>query len=406
LTALQLLDDLLAGSQNAVEDPYPTYRQLREASPVIYSDALQMWLVTRYDDVTAGLRDTRVSARRMSALIESVEATPAQRSVMVDRAMRQMINSDPPDHARRRSLIAAAFHPRRIESYRARVEATADALLDSVMESGHMDLVGDFAFPLPMTILADIVGIPVADSRAVKGWADDVAGFMSKARVDARQVAAYMTSWGELAGYFRERLAEPDHLAEHVVNRLALAIAEGDTTEEEALANLVLLAVAGHETTTSTIALGVLALLRHPEELARLRQDPSLTASAVEEILRFEPVAQWDFRLATEDTSVGATPIKAGQLLNFVLAAANRDPETFPDPDRFDIGRTPNRHVTFGIGAHHCLGSQLARLELQVAISRLLARLDDIELAGEPIYRPNIRTRGLEQLPIRFRAAA
>ncbi len=405
MTPPRLLDDLLAGTRGAVIDPYPTYRHLREESPVVYSGDLGMWLVTRYADVTAGLRDVRLSARRMSALIGSVEASPAQRSLMVDRAMRQMINSDPPDHARRRSLVASAFHPRRIESYRTRVEVIADALLDSAAGAGQMDLIADYAFPLPMAILADIVGIPVVDAQMVKAWADDVAGFMSKAHVDAGQVAAYMRGWGEMARYFRERLARPDGVEEHVVNQLAQAIADGDSSEDEALANLVLLAVAGHETTTNTIGLGMLTLLRNPRELERLRQDPTLTASAVEEILRFEPVAQWDFRLAIEDLSIGSTNVESGQLVNFVLAAANRDPTAFPDPDRFDIGRTPNRHVTFGMGAHHCLGSQLARLELQVAIGRLLDRMDEIELAGEPVYRPNIRTRGLAYLPIRFRAA-
>lgn len=405
MTSPPLLEDLLAGTHGAVMDPYPTYRHLREESPVVYSDTLRMWLVTRYSDVSAGLRDARMSAGRISALLGSVDATQAQRSLMVDRAMRQMINSDPPDHARRRSLVASAFHPRRIESYRARVEATADALLDSVAAAGQMDVIADYAFPLPMTILADIVGIPVVDAHRIKAWADDVAGFMSKAHVDSRQVAAYMGSWGEMARYFHERLGQPDESGETVVNELAQAIAEGDSSEEEALANLVLLAVAGHETTTSTIGLGILTLLRNPSELERLRLDPSLTASAVEEILRFEPVAQWDFRLAMEDVEIDSTHISSGQLVNFMLAAANRDPVAFPDPDRFDIGRTPNRHVTFGLGAHHCLGSQLARLELQVAIGRLLDRMDAIELVGEPVYRPNVRTRGLQRLQIRFRAA-
>ena len=398
-------DRLLAGDPALVADPYPAYARLRNEAPVHRSTTLNSWVVTRYDDVVSGLRDSRLSAHRLPALLGVADVTARERALMLRRAATQMINSDPPDHARRRSLVSASFLPRRIEALRPRIQAVADELIDEVIERGEMDVVGDYAFPLPMAIISDIVGIRPGDGPRVKAWADDVSNFLSSGHVGPDQVAAYLGSWGQLADYFTALSAElAGSGGDDVVSQLALRLEAGETDLEEVLSNLVLLAVAGHETTTNTTAVGLSWLLRRPVELERLRRDPSLIATAIEELLRYEATSQWDFRIAVEDIAIGDREIRAGELVNFVLAAANRDPAQFPEPDRLDVGRAPNRHVTFGIGAHFCLGSQLARLELQIAIGTLVTRLDDLEMVGaSPDWKPNVRIRGLTSLPVRFR---
>jgi hypothetical protein len=405
ISGTDLFDRLLAGDPASVADPYPTYARLRDGAPVHRSETLQSWVVTRYADVVAGLRDARLSAHRLPALLRVADVTADERELMLRRASTQMINSDPPEHARRRSLVNASFHPRRIEALRPRIQAVADALIDDVIEQGQMDVVADYAFPLPMAIISDIVGIGSGDGPRVKAWADDVSNFLSSGHVGNDQVAAYLRSWGELAAYFTElATARAGSGGDDVVSQLGARLAAGQTDLEEVLSNLVLLAVAGHETTTNTTAVGLSWLLRRPAELARLKADPPLIASAVEELLRYEATSQWDFRIALEDLVVGDQAVRAGELVNFVLAAANRDPAQFPDPDRLDVGRTPNRHVTFGIGAHFCLGSQLARLELQIGLGTLVARLDGLEtLDAAPDWKPNVRMRGLRSLPVRFR---
>lgn len=400
-----LLDQLLAGVPALVADPYPAYARLREEAPVHRSETIRSWVVTRYEDVVAGLRDPRLSAHRLPALLGVADVTADERDLMLLRAATQMINSDAPEHARRRGLVSASFQPRRIDALRPRIQAVADDLLDRVIERGTMDVVADYAFPLPMAIISDIVGIRPDDGPRVKAWADDVSNFLSSGHVGPDQVAAYLGSWGELAAYFTELSRDKaGSSGEDVVSQLAVKLEAGETDLEEVLSNLVLLAVAGHETTTNTTAVGLSWLLRRPAELDRLRADPSLIGTAVEELLRYEATSQWDFRIAIEDVVVGGQPVRAGELVNYVLAAANRDPRQFPEPDRLDVARTPNRHVTFGIGAHFCLGSQLARLELQIALRTLVTRLDGLEMVGEQLdWKPNIRMRGLQTLPVRFR---
>jgi cytochrome P450 len=319
-----------------------------------------------------------------------------------------MINSDPPEHARRRGLLSPSFHPRHVEALRRAVEAAADGLLDAVVDRPEMDLIADYAHPLPMTIITAILGVPLGDGARIKAWADGVSSFVSSSHVSRTEAERYIESWGALAEYLRARLEDDrDPDAPDVLSELARRIEVGETTDDEAIANLVLLSVAGHETTTNSLGLAVLALLRHPAELERLRAEPGLADRAVEELLRFEPTASWDFRVAKEDVELDGRTIRRGQLVNFVLTAANRDPAAFTDPDRLDIARHPNRHVTFGQGAHFCLGSPLARLELQVGLATLLRRLASFELVDpEPRFKPNIRIRGLESLRLTFRPAS
>jgi hypothetical protein len=317
-----------------------------------------------------------------------------------------MINSDAPEHPPRRTLVADAFLPRRVEALRPRVAEVADALIARVAPSGAMDVVADFAYPLPMTLISEILGIPGADREQVKRWADAIAGFMSSGQVGEYEVESYLEAWGALARYLRDlAAARREGPGDDLVSELVARRDAGRATESEVVANLVLLAVAGHETTTNTLAMGVLALLRNPEQLARLRADPSLVATAVEEILRYEATSQRNMRVAREDLVIDRRAIRAGQVVVSLLGAANRDPAEFPDPARFDVGRSPNRHVTFSHGPHFCLGAHLARVELQEALVALL-RLDDLALGDEePAWKPNVRMRGLASLRVGFRPA-
>ncbi len=403
-----LLAGLLRADPAAVADPHRVYALLRAEDPVHWSEELNGWLVTRHADVMAGLRDPRLSANRNMFRLATIDATDDEIEVMTERSRMQMINSDAPEHGRRRELVGASFHPRNIEAYREPVTVAADALLDDVIGREEMDLIADYAFPLPMTIITGILGVPFRDGPQIKSWADGVSNFLSSSQVSRSEIEHYMSSWGAMSDYLRANLADHDDAeAPDVLSQLAARIVDGGTTEEEAVANLVLLSVAGHETTTNTTGMAILTLLRHPDELARLRADPAMIERAVEELLRYEPTASWDFRVAVEDFDLDGRTIRKGQLVNFVLTAANRDPAAFVEPDRLDLGRHPNRHVTFGMGAHHCLGSQLARLELQVAIGTLLRRLERFEMVeAEPDFKPNIRIRGLRSLRLRFRPAA
>jgi cytochrome P450 len=407
-TAADDLDRLFRADPAAIADPHPIYARIRAEDPVHWSDELGAWIVTRHADVIAGLRDPRLSANRNVARLMAIEADESERAQMLERASLQMINSDPPEHGRRRELVGAAFHPRVIESYREPVTDAADALLDAVVETGEMDFIADYGFPLPMTIITGILGVPFRDGPQIKAWADGVSNFLSSSQVGRAEAESYLSSWASLAEYLRSHLgADRDGAADDVLGQLAIRIRDGDTTEDEAVANLVLLSVAGHETTTNTAGMALLTLLRYPDELARLRSDPSLTESAVEELLRYEPTASWDFRVAATDFELHGRSIRAGQLVNFVLAAANRDPAVFPEPDRLDLGRQPNRHVTFGQGAHFCLGSQLARLELGVAISTFLRRIEAFQMIDPaPDWKPNIRMRGLRSLRLSIRPSA
>jgi cytochrome P450 len=304
-----------------------------------------------------------------------------------------------------RGLANRAFTPRRMAAVRPRITQIADDLLDGVVGSDSMDVVSDFAYPLPMTVIGELLGIPEEDFRRVKAWADEIAGFMSSGWVDDAEVGAYLNAWDEIATYVRDlsrnrQVADDD---EDIVGLLLRSLKAGKATEEEVVANLVLFAVAGHETTTNTFALGVWTLLRNPEQLDRIRREPALAESAVEEILRYEPTSQRTIRVASESMSIGDREIERGKLVVFLLGAANRDATAFPDADRFDVAREPNRHLTFSQGVHFCLGAPLARIELQEALLALLRRTRDLELVDrEPPWRNNVRMRGLERLDVTF----
>jgi pimeloyl-[acyl-carrier protein] synthase len=381
----------------AGSDHYETLAVLREVEPVHWSDDLGLWVFTRYDDVARALRDPRWRRRPADGSEVSWGTNlPAITSVMNN----LFLMMDPPDHSRLRGLVNRAFTPTAVAAMEVRIREIVGQMLDATEDRPSFDLVVDFAFPLPATVIAEMLGVPTEDLARFKRWSDDFASLLDFAPDDG--VAALEHSMVEFAAWIRglaaARRAEPQ-------NDLLSALVErhgGDAlTEEELVATVILLIAAGHETTTNLIASGMLLLMGNPDQLDRLRADPSLAATMVEEILRLEPPVQSTLRIAGEAITDYGRPIEPGQEVMLSLAGGNRDPAVFEAPDTFDIGRSPNRHLAFGLGPHFCIGSPLARLQGQIALLALVDRFPGLHLgadASTPSWRPSLVFRGLERL--------
>lgn len=393
-------------------DPVPSYRRLREEDPTHYSP-LGVWVLTRYADCLAVLRHPHASsdARNSSSFqdfFENMNGEDAE--ALADmRRLRPFLFMDPPDHTRLRGLVAKAFTPRVVEGLRPRVQELVDELLDAVAERGDMELIEDLAYPLPVRVISEMLGVPAEDHETFKGWSRELArsldpDFMVPADVLERRRQAVLAFHDYFRGLIAERRARPSG---DLLSALIAAEDEGHRlTEDEVLSTCTLLLVAGHETTVNLIGNGMLALLRHPDELARLRNDPSLARSGVEELLRYDPPVTMTARIAMEDIEVGGITVEAGAQVILLLGAANRDPAQFHDPDRLDLARPDNHHVAFGHGIHFCLGAPLARVEGQIAFTEVARRIPDLELAAdEPEYKENIVLRGLASLPLQFTPA-
>ncbi|MBM4441119.1 MAG: cytochrome P450 [Candidatus Rokubacteria bacterium] len=384
-----------------IADPYPTYHRLRAEDPV-HEHPLGFWVLTRYDDVVASLRDPRLLKEAIPAFVAArlgVEPTPKSSMSMLDR--------DPPDHTRLRGLVSTAFTPRVVEKLRPHVQEIVDGLIERVAGKGEMDLIEDFAYPLPVIVICEMLGVPVADQERFKGWGLDIARGLDTVLLppDSDVSKRAQAARHALAEYFRaliaERRARPQ---DDLLSGLVAAEQQGDVlSEDDLLSTCILLLIAGHETTVNLIGNGTRALLRHPDQLQRLREHPELIGTAVEELLRFDGPVQRTARVPSADVTFGGKTIKAGSMIMPFISAADRDPAQFPDPDRLDIGRTENRHIAFGWGIHFCLGAPLARVEGQIAINTLVRRLPKLALASEtPEYRVSLTLRGLERLPVTF----
>jgi len=385
-------------------DPYPIYKALREEDPVHWSEFMQTWLLTRYDDVLAVLRDHgRFSSERRYAtnpFVQQME-TYREQSGPLGRS-ETMLSLDPPAHTRMRNLVNKAFTPRVVERMRPHIQQIAVELLDGLPDPRRLDVVTDLAIPLPVIVIAEMLGVPSADRAQFKAWSSDIAGTLAGPFQPAAVLERAQRSSNEIADYFREQIeARRRAPRDDLMSALLAAEEHGDLlSEDELLATCILLLVAGNETTTNLIGNGMLALIRHARELRRLQADPSLVDSAVQELLRYDPPAQMTSRVALEEMRLRDKRIERGQVVIAVLAAANRDPAQFPDPDRLDITRPSNRHLAFGHGIHYCIGAPLAVTEAQIAINALLARLPEPELEGEPEWGTSFVLRGLERLPI------
>ncbi|MGA2321322.1 MAG: cytochrome P450 [Solirubrobacteraceae bacterium] len=384
-------------------DPYPLYRQLRTEDPVHWDPYLHAWVVTRYAEVVEVLH--RFSAKR-TPTPEKLAALGMEQLAPIARVMvRQMLFLDPPQHTRVRGLAAVAFTPRRVERLRDHIDEIADSLLDAVSSRGEMEVMGDLANPLPAIVTAEMLGVPIDDHRRLKDWSQDFAEMLGNFQHNPGRAAKVARSLEQMTAYFQEAVRrQATRPTEGLVNALTVAEVDGDRlTEDEVVANVIVTLVGGQETTTNLIGNGLLTLLRHPEEMERLRRDPALVPAAVEELLRYESPSQHTARLAPDDVELGGKLIKRGQAVIAVMGAANRDPERFPDPERVDLARTDNRHLAFGWAAHFCFGAPLARIEGQIAFLALLRRLPNLRLTPGPItWRSNLGLRGLTALPVTF----
>lgn len=385
-------------------DPYPLYRRLRDEDPVHWDPFLHAWVVTRYNDVIRVLHHFSAARtptpEQLSAI--GLSALNPIAKVMV----RQMLFLDPPDHTRLRALASAAFTPRRVERLRSHIQEIMDGLLDRVISAGRMDVIADFASPAPAIVTAEMFGVPVRDHAKMKDWSADFAEMLGNFQHNPDRFPRVLSSVENMCSYFRSAMQDQrNQPCDGLIQAMMAAEVDGaKLTEEEIVANLIVTMVGGQETTTNLIGNGLLTLLRHPEEMERLRSDPSLIPFAVEELLRYESPSQHTARLAPEDVELAGKHIRKRQAVIAVMGAGNRDPERFPDPDRLDLTRKDNRHLAFGWAAHFCFGAALARLEGQIAFATILRRLPDLKLdKSAPLaWRHNLGLRGLTALQVVF----
>ena len=363
--------------------PYDTYDRLREKDPVHRMRMLDAWVLTRYQDVDMALRDHR-------RFLKDDESSDGYRS---------MLYSNPPDHTRLRSLVSKAFTPRSVSELQPRIQRMVEELLDDLEGKNRIDLIESFAFPLPVTVIAEMLGVPPEDMDRFKDWSNDISLTIEPSLTD-EQIRRVQKASEELFEYFEgimeQRRREPQ---DDMITALMNAEEEGDRlTHEELLATLMLLLVAGNETTRNLIGNGTLALLRNPDQLQKLRDNPEMLDTAINELLRYDSPVQLDGRIVREEVEIDGNLIRPGQRLICAIGAANRDPAIFTNPNVLDIGRTEKSHIAFGRGIHHCLGAPLAMLEGRVAFSALLDRFPSMNLIAEPEFREQVVLRGVEEL--------
>lgn len=394
-------------------DPYPVYRALRERSPVLQAarGPFRFSVISRHADVTAVLRDPRMSVDRPFQPkppdpddgVDPATLHPLARAL---RALsRVMLFRDPPDHTRLRGLVGRAFTPRRVESLRRRIQVLVDELLAKPLADGGFDLVRDFAEPLPILVIAELLGLPASDRADLKRWSDELAAMLDGSIAMAHLDRAVQSAVAVI-DYLRTHLERKRRDPQDDLISAMLSMQERDRlTDDEILGTVLVVMGAGHETTTNLLGNGVLALLRHPDQLALLRANPAYAGSAVEEVLRFDSPVQATSRVPIDDVELFGHRFAKGVEIGLLLGAANRDPEAFDAPDRFDVTRTDNRHLSFGSGIHFCLGAGLARLEGEVGLGSLVARATGLALdAAEDTlaWRPGWLLRGLVSLPVRL----
>lgn len=374
-------------------NPYPGYERLRRETPVFWEASPGMWTITRYADVQAILRDPRFLAARVG----DNSNDPVQAALLS-----QMLFSDPPQHTRLRGLVSQAFTPRVIAQMRADIQSWTDALLDEAAPAGCMEVMAALAQPLPVTVIAQMLGVPPTDRARFQQWSHDYIAVIGGLASDDHN-SRLLRSLLELSRYLKRIIAQLRQApSDCLLSLLASAEEAGDKlSEDELLANALLLLAAGHETTTNLIGNGLLALLGEPSQWQKLKENPSLIPSAVEELLRFDSPVQWTGREAGEDLEWGGQTIKKGDFVNLGLGAANRDPAQFSEPDKLDIERTPNRHLAFGYGPHFCLGAVLARMEGEIVFTTLTRRFPNMTLdADELTWQENRTFRGVLSLPV------
>ena len=380
-----------------IADPYPLYAQIRAEGPVIFTDP--RWILSYYEDIYPLLRDPRFGRGGYTDLILQVFGP----GPVYDAFSRWMLFMDPPNHTRLRSLATRAFTPRAVERIREAIQQLVDGMLDGLERDGGGDLIAAFAYPLPVMVICELLGVPPDDREEFRLWSDSLGKALQIQFATPEIVAKANEAAEHLSDYFRDFVADHrQHPRDDLLSALIAAEDEhGKLTEDELLAMAALLFFAGHETTVNLIGNGVLHLLQQPEQWRLLRDNPSLARNAVEEVLRYESPVQITGRVALADVEVHGVTIKEGQVISALLGSANRDPARFPDPDRLDIQRPDIQHLSFAAGAHYCLGAALARLEGEIAFTTLTGRFPNLKLVPEPLgWRKNVVLRGLTRLPV------
>jgi cytochrome P450 len=388
-----------------VADPYRVYRELRRDAPVLYDEATDHWLVSRYEDVNALLRDRRFGRTYHHVATDEEmgrEPAPAWHDPFWDLIEAGVLDMEPPSHTRVRRLVAKAFTPRYVEGLRPTVERIMAALVEDLHGAGEFDLLSAIAEPLPLTIIAEMLGIPEADRVHLRPWSADIVKMYELNPSIASQQDS-VRACVEFSAYLRELALERNRTPrDDLISQLAQIVDEGETlTESELVGTCVLLLNAGHEATVNSTVIGWWTLFRYPDQLKALREDRSLLPSAVEELLRFDTPLQMFERWVLEPFELHGHEIPKGAELGLIFGSANRDDRVFDDPDALDLSRDPNPHLTFGAGIHFCLGAPLGRLELQTSFATLLDRFPGMELVEEPTWKPGYVVRGLAGLRVR-----
>ncbi|GAB4511330.1 MAG: cytochrome P450 [Haliangiales bacterium] len=390
-----------------IANPWPMVDRMMSEQPIAFDPRLGGWLIGRQRDMDTLRRDPRLSSRRIDYLTAMMPAElHAMSQPLLDWYGQWIVMLDMPEHMRIRKLATKAFQPHSLANIAERIRAVVDELIDKVIDSGRMEFMRDFALPLPRTIICDMVGIPAADRERFGRWTERLGALLAADLHTRADVESTLEAYHEITRFFTElierRRRQP--VEGELLSQLVLASDTDDSlTAQEVLDLVAFIMVGGYETTTHLLANGILLLLQNPTELARLRQDPGLIPSAVEEMLRCEPPLTLNTRLIAESFEYEGHRFEAGQLLYFITLAINRDPDRFPDPHRFDVGRDNGAHASFGFGTHFCLGAALARLEGKIAFERLLERLPSLSLPDQALTRrPNIVLRALEALELRW----
>jgi cytochrome P450 len=389
-----------------ISNPYRAYSYLRATAPLHWIDQFRngAWVVTRYADVLAGLHDPRLSSQRSHNLTAALPSGAQREFETFNRIFSKwMLFLDPPEHSRIRKLLNKEFTPNMIQRMRPRIQQVVNSLLDDVAGKSEIEFMNEFANPLPVRVIAEMLGIPAADQRAFQIWSDDLASFFGNATSPVETARRAQNSLIRLTEYFRDLLPERRaHKGDDLVSLLLRVEEEGEMLSgEELLAQCTLLLVAGHETTRNLLGNGLLALLQHSDQFAKLKENPALINSAVREFARFDSPVQFSGRAATEDFTWHEQEIKKGQTVILLLASANRDPDKFSEPERLDISRDEGMPLSFGHGTHFCIGAALAYTEAEIAFTTLLERATGLKLLDDvPAWRSNLSFRGLSRLPI------
>jgi len=391
-------------------DPFPAFRRLRREDPVHHCEAVGGWVLTRYVDVLATLRDPRLSADRITPFFESLsEEQRTETRELGDSLRKWTVFSDPPQHTRLRSLFNKAFTSRAVERLRAGIEQVVHDLLAPAAARGRIDLIAEFAYPLPAVVICEMIGLDREDIDRIKVWSAAIEAFLGLAKKPKDVYDTARRNVGEMADHFRRVVDDHRRRPREDILSSLIAATEGEErlSQDELIATCMMLVFAAHTTTTHLIGNGAVALLRHPGSLAALRADlaPAAIARAVEELLRYDGPVQVARRVVREPIEIGERKLAPGDIVFPMLNAANRDPDQFPEPERLDLARANNRHIAFGYGPHFCPGAPLARMEGQIALTAILGTFDDIRLAEPVDWIESFGFRGLKALPLEFRAA-